>query len=176
MVAVTPRRPRLAWSHMVCWYRRRSSGVLRRATTCRGDGEPTCRRDSVPGEPGGDHPSSRPTRGCPVTRADGSPVPLLGLAPGGVYQPPGSPRTLVRSYRTVSPLPVTPGEPVAHRRSVLCCTSVRSPRPGSHQLRTLWSPDLPQPTAHAPTTAVTRSAHRRVESTRPDRTTSGPGS
>ena len=112
----------------------------------RNDGESTCRRDSVPGEPGGDHPSLRPTRGCRVATADGSPVPLLDLAPGGVYQPPGSPRTLVRSYRTVSPLPVTPGEPVAHRRFALCCTSVRSPQPGSRQLRTLWSPDLPQRT------------------------------
>ena len=38
----------------------------------------------------------------------------------GFTEPPGSPRTLVRSYRTVSPLPVT-GRP-AHRRSALCCT------------------------------------------------------
>jgi hypothetical protein len=32
--------------------------------------------------------------------------PLLGLAPSGGCQPPGSPPTLVRSCRTVSPLPV----------------------------------------------------------------------
>src|SRR4029453_10488041 len=38
----------------------------------------------------------------------------------GFTEPPGSPRTLVRSYRTVSPSPVA-GRP-AHRRSALCCT------------------------------------------------------
>ena len=32
----------------------------------------------------------------------------------GFTEPPGSPRALVRSYRTVSPLPVMPGEPDAH--------------------------------------------------------------
>jgi hypothetical protein len=32
--------------------------------------------------------------------------PLLDLAPSGVYLAAVSPRTLVRSYRTVSPLPV----------------------------------------------------------------------
>jgi hypothetical protein len=47
--------------------------------------------------------------------------PTLGLAPGGGCQPPGSPPTLVRSYRTVSPLPVRTIEMVRHRRSALCC-------------------------------------------------------
>jgi len=37
-----------------------------------------------------------------------------------LIEPSGSPRALVRSYRTVSPLPVAGGHPPAHRRSALC--------------------------------------------------------
>lgn len=51
---------------------------------------------------------------------------LLDLAPSGVYLAAVSPRTLVSSYLTVSPLPV-PGEP-GHRRSVLCCAIRRGKR------------------------------------------------
>jgi len=36
---------------------------------------------------------------------DGPPVPCLALLRVGFAEPPGSPRALVRSYRTVSPLP-----------------------------------------------------------------------
>ncbi len=43
----------------------------------------------------------------------------LALLRVGVTQPPVSPPTLVRSYRTVSPLPVRPEG--RHRRSALCC-------------------------------------------------------
>lgn len=57
---------------------------------------------------------------------------LLGLAPGGGCQPPGSLRTLVRSYRTVSPLPVQAG--ACHRRSALCC-----PDPAGHPVLALAS-------------------------------------
>src|SRR3954468_3980705 len=46
-------------------------------------------------------------------------IPCLALLRVGVTEPPESPRTLVRSYRTVSPSPVL-GEP-SHRRSALCC-------------------------------------------------------
>ncbi len=60
----------------------------------------------------------------------------------GFAEPPGSPRTLVRSYRTVSPSPVA-GRP-AHRRSLSVALSVRSPRPGSRQHPALWSPDFPR--------------------------------
>ena len=67
----------------------------------------------------GDHPSVRPTRGCPSRDGRAARAPCLALLRVGVAEPPGSPRTLVRSYRTVSPLPVT-GEP-GHRRSALCC-------------------------------------------------------
>jgi hypothetical protein len=38
----------------------------------------------------------------------GPPVPRLALLRVGFAEPPGSPRALVRSYRTVSPLPVRP--------------------------------------------------------------------
>jgi hypothetical protein len=45
----------------------------------------------------------------------------------GFAEPPGSPRVLVRSYRTVSPLPVRAHsfEGTRHRRSVLCGTFLR---------------------------------------------------
>src|SRR5215210_1299159 len=36
----------------------------------------------------------------------GPPIPVLALLRVGFTEPSGSPRTLVRSYRTVSPLPV----------------------------------------------------------------------
>src|SRR5438067_222412 len=46
-------------------------------------------------------------------------IPCLALLRVGVTEPPESPRTLVRSYRTVSPLPVLRCR--SHRRSALCC-------------------------------------------------------
>ena len=52
-----------------------------------------------------------------------APVPHLALLRVGFTEPTGSPRPLVRSYRTVSPLPVH-GMP-CHRRSVLCGTVLR---------------------------------------------------
>src|SRR5204862_5457266 len=59
----------------------------------------------------------RSTRGS----TGGQPSPCSTLLPMGFTEPPGSPRALVRSYRTVSPLPV----PEGHRRSALCCTVLR---------------------------------------------------
>jgi hypothetical protein len=55
----------------------------------------------------------------PPGRSGEQPAARLALLRAGVAEPPGSPPTLVRSYRTVSPSPV-PGEP-GHRRSSLCC-------------------------------------------------------
>src|SRR5882672_8612424 len=52
-------------------------------------------------------------------------IPCLALLRVGVTEPPESPRTLVRSYRTVSPLPVLRCH--SHRRSALCC-----PEPTGH--------------------------------------------
>jgi hypothetical protein len=55
----------------------------------------------------------------PPGRSGEQPAARLALLRAGVAEPPGSPPTLVRSYRTVSPSPV-PGGP-GHRRSSLCC-------------------------------------------------------
>jgi hypothetical protein len=76
-------------------------------------GESACKRDSVAVRRVTIH-LMRPTRAGPTNRWTGRPSALLGLAPSGVTEPCESPRTLVRSYRTVAPLPVT-GCP-AHRR------------------------------------------------------------
>ena len=76
--------------------------------------------DSVPHrECGGDHPSGHTVAGClkrPTRKLGEQPsnacAAALGAASwpcfGGVYQPPRSPGMLVRSYRTVSPLPHSP--------------------------------------------------------------------
>ncbi len=79
---------------------------------------------------------------CP--RRDGRAVhaSCLALLRMGFTEPPGSPPTLVRSYRTVSPLPVTASGP-----SAVCSllhSAVRSPRPGSRQHPAQWSPDFPR--------------------------------
>ena len=50
--------------------------------------------------------SSLPGNAIRLAARLSGPVPLFGLAPGGVFQHPDSHRDLVRSYRTVSPLPV----------------------------------------------------------------------
>ena len=72
--------------------------------------------------------------GCPPAPAaypgvstDGPSSPCVALLPVGFAEPPGSPRVLVRSYRTVSPLPVRgrSGDRSRHRRSVLCGTFLR---------------------------------------------------
>ena len=96
-----------------------------------GDGEPACRRGSVPRAlaVAGWWPSI-----CAVHlgRSTGPVLPRSTLLRVGVAEPPGSPPTLVRSYRTVSPLPV-PGRP-GHRRSALCC-----PVPTGHPVLALAS-------------------------------------
>jgi len=67
-------------------------------------------------------------RGAPCSlpagrmRRAGAPC-LFGLAPGGVYHAVRVTTNAVRSYRTVSPLPVT--AEAVHRRSVLCGTFPR---------------------------------------------------
>src|SRR5215510_7829612 len=89
--------------------------------------------------------------------SDGPPFPCSALLLVGVAEPPGSPRALVRSYRTVSPLPVT-GEPV-HRRSVLCCP-IRQVTPS-------WLSPAPCPleprlsSVRSCRAAATRPTHRR---------------
>jgi len=72
-----------------------------------GGGESACTPDSV--EDG--HPS-RPAVARRLQRStrelSGPPAPCLTLLQVGFTEPPGSPRALVRSYRTVAPLPVRP--------------------------------------------------------------------
>ena len=71
-------------------------------------------------------------------------APCSALLRVGFAEPPGSPRTLVRSYRTVSPLPVA-GRP-AHRRSALCGT-VR-------QVAPTWLSPAPCPVESRPSSTV----------------------
>jgi hypothetical protein len=80
--------------------------------------------------PGDGHPSRpavarrllRPTRGSGGRAAHPLCSALLRV---GFVEPPRSPPALVRSYRTVSPLPVRPPCGRRHRRSVLCGTFLR---------------------------------------------------
>jgi hypothetical protein len=71
-----------------------------------GDGEPACRRDSVRRRSAG---VTIHLRGLPEGALAGGRAAhalCMALLRVGVAEPPGSPRTLVRSCRTVSPLPV----------------------------------------------------------------------
>jgi hypothetical protein len=73
-----------------------------------------------------------PTASCglPGTQAErATPCSLFSLASGGVCQRLAVTRSPVRSYRTLSPLPVPLG---GHRRSTLCCTFRRLTTPGSY--------------------------------------------
>jgi hypothetical protein len=71
----------------------------------------------------------------------GRPFPGLALLRVGFAEPPGSPRALVRSYRTVSPSPV-PRRAIGGLFSV--ALSCGSPRLAAGQHPALWSPDLPR--------------------------------
>ena len=91
-------------------------------------------------------PSSVPSRGriiplgpslptasssLPGTRSGrAAPRPLFGLAPGGVCRATAVTSGPVRSYRTLSPLPVPPEG--GHRRSPLCGTFRRLATPGRY--------------------------------------------
>jgi hypothetical protein len=118
------------------------------------NGEVTCKRGSVGACAPGGHPSVRSTR---KTRT-GRPSSCSTLLRVGFTEPTPSPTPLVRSYRTVSPSPVACQ--ACPSAVFLCCTSVRSPRPGSRQHPARWSPDFPRPVRrHA---AATRSPHHCV--------------
>jgi len=98
-------------------------------------GESACTPDSVPAVP--ENRRWRPSLsagGCPPAPAaypgvstDGPSSPCVALLPVGFAEPPGSPRVLVRPYRTVSPLPVRgrSGDRSRHRRFALCGTFLR---------------------------------------------------
>ncbi len=83
--------------------------------------------------------------GLPGGQQDGPSSPCLALLPVGLAEPPGSPRALVRSYRTVSPLPVRRARrPAAIGGLLSVALSCGSPRLGVTQHRALWSPDVPR--------------------------------
>jgi hypothetical protein len=136
-----------------------------------GDGEPADKPDSVSGSlaVAARWPS---IFAAYLGTSAGPAVPRLALLRVGVAEPPGSPPTLVRSYRTVSPLPVRrTGCPAPrHRRSALCC-----PVPAGHPVlahastRALWSPDFPRRRRSG--AAATWPAHRHRAAYRPG----GPG-
>jgi hypothetical protein len=116
----------------------------------RGDDESACRRGSVrrPGAAG--WPSIYAAYlgiVSPKRHRAGRPIPCSALLRVGFTEPPGLPRALVRSCRTVSPLPVTLCElnigPIGGLLSV--ALSCGSPRLAVSQHPALWSPDLPQP-------------------------------
>ena len=65
------------------------------------------------------------------------------LAPDGVWRAAASPRSLVGSYPTVSPLPASPPE-LRRRRSVFCATFRRLSPPPSRERPALWCPDFPR--------------------------------
>ena len=83
----------------------------------------------------------------------------------GFAEPTGSPRPLVRSYRTVSPSPVPRlpkgAEAIGGLFSV--ALSCGSPRLAASQHPSLWSPDLPQRNPLGGDAAVTRPAHRPLQ-------------
>ena len=71
---------------------------------------------------------------------------LFDLAPSGVYQPPNVTTDAVRSYRTLSPLPVATvsGDVGRDLGGLLSAAlSVGSHPPGVTWRSALWSPDFP---------------------------------
>ena len=128
-------------------------------------GEPACRRDSVRRLTSAGWSS---ISAADPGSSDGPSDPCLALLREGFADPSRSPPTMVRSYRTVSPLPVAGHEaqPIGGLLSV--ALSVASRRLVASQLPALWSPDLPRPDAPPiaePQAATTRPTHRDAEGT-----------
>ena len=80
-------------------------------------------------------------------------APLFGLAPGGVYRAAVSPPWLVRSYRTISPLPGVSysGMPFCKRiwRCIFCGTFLRVTPTGRYPAPCSLEPGLSSPRASA---------------------------
>src|SRR5829696_4630794 len=109
----------------------------------------------------------RPTWGLRLQGGTGrASVPCSALLRVGFAEPPGSPRALVRSYRTVSPLPVLrcPVDTGAIGGLFSVALSCGSPRLAANQHPALWSPDLPRP-GHC-RAAATRPTHRHPQLSR----------
>jgi FKBP-type peptidyl-prolyl cis-trans isomerase FkpA len=83
-----------------------------------------------------------PSSSLPGTQTErAAPRPLFGLAPGGVYHAAPVAGRAVRSYRTVSPLPV-PSRAIGGLFSVALSVALR--RPGVTRHPALWSSDFPR--------------------------------
>ena len=96
-------------------------------------------------------------------------IPVSALLRVGFAEPPGSPRALVRSYRTVSPLPVRArGPAIGGLFSV--ALSCGSPRLAVSEHPALRSPDLPRPGRSR--AAAIQPTHRHASSV-PDRRAGG---
>ena len=105
---------------------------------------------------GDDHPSMRSTRRLPCgERTTHAFCSILLRVP---CHRPTSPPAVVRSYRTVSPLPDR-NRSCAIGGVFSVARDVRFPRPGSRQHSVLRSPDFPQPRTKC-ATAVTRLTRR----------------
>ncbi len=106
----------------------------------------------------GDHPSERSTWGVPDLSGERAVrLPRLTLLRVGFTKPPWSPTALVRSYRTVSPLP----DPLAGPSAVCSLLHCPSRRRASHFASTL---PCGAPTFLTLSGAATRSAHRQCDS------------
>ena len=122
-----------------------------------GDGELPCKRGFVRACALDDHPSMRSTRRLPCgERTTHAFCSILLRVP---CHRPTSPPAVVRSYRTVSPLPDR-NRSCAIGGVFSVARDVRFPRPGSRQHSVLRSPDFPQPRTKC-ATAVTRLTRRR---------------
>ncbi len=163
---------RSTWCSELACHRRVTPGRLDHITAgqtmC--DGESACRRGSVHGSvarvPIGDHPSVRPTWRLPPGR-DGRAAlaSCSALLRVGFAEPPGSLRVLVRSYRTVSPLPV----PVSRPSAVCSLWHFPAGRPDWPLASTLPSGAptfLNSVSENRSRAAITRPAHRRRQSCR----------
>ncbi len=90
-------------------------------------------------------PASSSLPGTQMARA--TPRPLFGLAPSGVCHATSVTSGPVRSYRTLSPLPVRPARTRAAIGGLLSAAlSVASRRPGVTRHPALWSSDFPPAT------------------------------
>ena len=107
-------------------------------------------------------PTSSGLPGTQVARA--APRPLFGLAPSGVCRATSVSSGPVRSYRTLSPLPVRPARTRAAIGGLLSAAlSVALRRPGVTRHPALWSSDFPPA---APRKARQRSLLARSSRTR----------
>jgi hypothetical protein len=91
-------------------------------------------------------------------RGAGNPSSLLGLAPGGACHAADVTAGAVRSYRTVSTLPVLPAGAIGGVLSV--ALSVASRRPVVNRHPALWSSDFPRRAQGAPRPSL--ASHFRV--------------